>query len=171
MPSKSPPGRRRLIPFKPHSAGPARPGRRFCLDAWKNYVTRPIIMNPERDLNMEDLQRLVERFAKAGWLAGEQVVMPDKYRLNYSDLGRARLLAIADQIKPFAPKLFDFVQVDSGPASFVPIMSAIAATGAELQPPPLSSGELDCLFGLVVLEEKKRWRLGRSDYGPGGCSP
>jgi hypothetical protein len=119
-------------------------------------------MNPEPDLNMEDLQRLVERFAKAGWLVGEQVVMPDKFRLHYSDLGRARLLSIADQIKPFAPKFFDLVQVDNGPGSFVPLMSAIATAGAELQPPPLSDGELECFLGLIALEGRKSWRTGRS---------
>jgi hypothetical protein len=108
-------------------------------------------MQPEEPLgNHEDLQRLVERFARAKWITGLNIVTPGPFQLNWTELGRTRMLKLKEFLdnanKETFPNESDYEETEGGKRLAGYLMEALE----DLMPPILSSTERQMLIGLAV---------------------
>ncbi len=57
----------------------------------------------------DDLQRLVERFVKAGWIVGSahRSAPPLSFRIEWSDKGRQKMTGLRNVLKKYAPESFE----------------------------------------------------------------
>ena len=112
------------------------------------------------DLDPEDLQRVVERLLKAGWITKAVVCdAPDSAGFQFTSLGQKRMRQIAEGLRPLAPHLFGGAKRKKSFLNWIRFKLwrgfrfelRFPFIAAELFPPRLSVGERETLFGLVVL--------------------
>jgi hypothetical protein len=110
---------------------------------------------PISHFNPEDMQTLRTRFAKARWIADDSndTVMLEGAIFWFTPLGRERMR----QFSHIAPQLFGSPTSSPSATSITQILELILAwEGAEmeLQPPALSDGESQTLYGLILCYAK-----------------
>jgi hypothetical protein len=94
----------------------------------------------------EDLQRLIERFVKAGWTAGCQKSWPDISNLAFNKLGQERMSQLGEIAAFLIPKLFGCDAKNISAADSLRFMERCFSIYAELQPPPFSETESKLLL-------------------------
>ena len=58
--------------------------------------------SPIPDSDSEVIQTLVDRFARAKWITGSNIVTPNWYDLKFTELGQERMNALAKKSRPFS---------------------------------------------------------------------
>jgi hypothetical protein len=98
----------------------------------------------------ENLQLLVERFHKAGWITGLSMVSSEPFSMNFTTLGLLRMSQLFGVFKGINARNFpdqsDLYATERGRIIIAEYVEALS----ELSPPRLSSGERDVLIGLTI---------------------
>jgi len=100
----------------------------------------------ENDQLREDLQTLMERFAKAGWV-DRSLISSNPCRVDFTPLGTQRMFEIAAHLR------------DLEASGLEPTALSAAELGVifqELLPPSFSKSEFKTLLGLVEMYHQKR---------------
>ena len=59
------------------------------------------------DFESEDMQRLVERMARAKWITGTNLITPEVFHFEFTPRGTQQLRSMAELLKRIAPKTLD----------------------------------------------------------------
>ena len=97
-------------------------------------------MEPDEQLG-QDLQNLMERFAKAGWI-DRSMVTPNPCEIYYTPLGTQRMVEMVDCMR----------EIEASGSNPTPAtVEKIGEIITELSPPSLSFGEMKTLQALVEM--------------------
>lgn len=102
-----------------------------------------------RKYDGEDMQNVVERLLKAGWLKSAHVTAHG-FALEVTEKGHTKMRALADLVKPFAPAVFGVEKRKTGLLDWMKLLSKWAFAAAELRPPKFTGGQRDTLISLVL---------------------
>lgn len=126
------------------------------------FLSPRLWINP----NVADMQRVVERMARAKWITGTNIIAPEQFVLTFTRDGKDRMRRIRNSLRTLTkraclpPKFCHYDLKSSPPMTFeekVKVDSEIKPYLEELQPPPFSPGEEDSLMTLLLFyarEEK-----------------
>jgi hypothetical protein len=106
-------------------------------------------MSECRKYDGEDVQNVVERLLKAGWINGAHVTATG-FALDVTEKGHAQMMALADVVKPLAPTVFGMEKRKAGIMGWARFLVRWSVAAAELQPPAFSDGQRDTLASIVL---------------------
>src|ERR1035437_8828553 len=102
------------------------------------------------EIDPDDMQRLIDRFAKAKWTTGLNIDSPAFTCLTFSPLGQERMTQLAEACRLVAPHLFGGGRQKMNLANLIRYAVRRFLIIRELRPPRLSKGEHETLLGLSV---------------------
>jgi hypothetical protein len=110
----------------------------------------------------EILQSIVERMHRAKWITGTNLVTPDDWHINFTELGREQVNKASNALKEIAPSFFKAgVSLDlaelikrSSAVELSAMLTEIAPIIAELQPPSFSLGEWEAVIGMFLVNAR-----------------
>ena len=114
------------------------------------------------DLDVLELQPLIDRFAKAKWLTGQNIDAPDYCLIHFSELGHREMRKLAEAIEPFALRYYDRASRPRLPRrilQYLKLAIRLQRVRRCLQPPMMSGPEVDILVALIF----RYW------HSPNGC--
>ena len=110
----------------------------------------PDIPDFDADFSRELMEKMINRFARAGWLQDLSINTSDFFSLHLSERGSAEIRKLSEAIMPFW-------DIKSGQSKQLPATAQIVALGqvlashfAALSPPPFSEDESRALVALAV---------------------
>jgi hypothetical protein len=115
------------------------------------------------DESPDDIQGIVDRMARAGWLTGTNIVTKDDFRVQFSELGQRKMKQLCTNFYSAVPDFFkakDTSALKPGDVSLNPnellvLLSNITVASQELQPPPITPAESKAFLGFVMVNVKK----------------
>jgi hypothetical protein len=123
----------------------SNPGRRN--EKLDHMSSLSSFFNPEYD--SEDMQKLVERMARARWVE-RAFVTPDPVSIVWSAKGKKRLAEVVQVLRRYAPGLFNGTGKRNGIVARLVMLFRVFKISSELQPPRLSMLEVKCLLILAT---------------------
>ena len=106
---------------------------------------------PKTDFNSETVQRLVDRFARAKWITGLNIVVPDWHRLQFTELGQERMNALAKKLGAGSK---EFGKVRRGILAHIWVVFHMAIICRGLVPPPFTEEEIWALGAMACCHGK-----------------
>jgi hypothetical protein len=114
----------------------------------------PLVDFGDNDANY---QKLIERLAKGGWIAGVAIAMPHTMAGFLTPLGKEKMELARAAFAEFAPEALrpKIPHLEkSHPDTFLRVLGLIhrlSAIAADLQPPPLDPAESSTLFMFMLI--------------------
>jgi len=106
---------------------------------------------PKAGFDSETVQRLVERFARAKWISGCNIVTPDWHRLEFTELGQERMNVLAKKLGAGSK---EFGKVRHGILAHIRAVFHMAIICRGLVPPPFTEEEIWILGALACCHGK-----------------
>ena len=127
--------------------------------------------------NSENECKLVERFAKAGWLTNNKPAQLNLWNLSYSTQGLEQIKTIVSLWRKAVPDFFatrgdpkELAKLAIRPVSerpeLIPVFEELAKVARRLQPPAFTVGETDTLNGWFVYLAMRGIPEAGSDWHP-----
>lgn len=116
---------------------------------------KPPIPNSTSDPVRIELQPLVDRFARAKWIAGLNIVHPEFYSLQFTELGGNRMYQLGEVARPFVACVLEGAR-RPGMLAWLKLFFRFRLIAGCLQPPAMSRNEINTLIVLAAVYDRER---------------
>ena len=111
------------------------------------------------DHNSENMRRIMERFTKAGWITGSNLVTPTHATFTFNGLGKAKMDELATVFAGIVACYRMENPAPVPPSGMLSLMLRMASLLLELQPPVFETGEAQSLHGMIAVRAAEKGML------------